>query len=76
MVARAAVQGVPVPAFSSALSYYDSYRCERLPANLLQAQRDYFGAHGYELEHGPRGEYHHTNWTGSGGATVSQNYNA
>jgi 6-phosphogluconate dehydrogenase len=62
VVARAAVQGVPVPAFSSALSYYDSYRSERLPANLLQAQRDYFGAHTYERVDQPRGKYFHLDW--------------
>jgi 6-phosphogluconate dehydrogenase len=62
VVARAAVQGVPVPAFGSALSYYDSYRAERLPANLLQAQRDYFGAHTYERTDQPRGKYFHLDW--------------
>ena len=63
VVARAAVQGVPVPAFASALSYYDSYRTERLPANLLQAQRDYFGAHTYERVDQPRGVFFHLDWT-------------
>jgi 6-phosphogluconate dehydrogenase len=63
VVARAAVQGVPVPAFASALSYYDSYRTERLPANLLQAQRDYFGAHTYERVDQPRGTAFHLDWT-------------
>jgi len=62
VVARAAVQGVPVPAFSSALSYYDSYRSESLPANLLQAQRDYFGAHTYERVDQPRGKFFHLDW--------------
>ena len=62
VVARAAVQGVPVPAFSSALSYYDSYRSASLPANLLQAQRDYFGAHTYERVDAPRGKFFHLDW--------------
>ncbi|MBY0308087.1 MAG: decarboxylating NADP(+)-dependent phosphogluconate dehydrogenase, partial [Phycisphaerales bacterium] len=62
VVARAAVDGVPVPAFSSALSYFDSYRAARLPANLLQAQRDYFGAHTYERIDRPRGEFYHVDW--------------
>jgi len=62
VVARAAVHGVPVPAFASALSYFDSYRCERLPANLLQAQRDYFGAHTYERIDQPRGTFFHIDW--------------
>ena len=59
--------GVPTPAFSTALSFYDGYRTERLPANLLQAQRDFFGAHTYERVDKPRGEFFHTNWTGRGG---------
>jgi len=75
-VAKAVQMGVPVPAFSSALAYYDGYRCERLPANLLQAQRDYFGAHTYERVDKPRGEFFHTNWTGTGGATTASTYNA
>ncbi|MCE2652369.1 MAG: hypothetical protein LW650_02360 [Planctomycetaceae bacterium] len=62
VVARAAVDGVPVPAFASALSYYDSYRTARLPANLLQAQRDYFGAHTYERVDQPRGQFFHVDW--------------
>ncbi|MDZ7371118.1 MAG: decarboxylating NADP(+)-dependent phosphogluconate dehydrogenase [candidate division KSB1 bacterium] len=66
--------GVPVPAVSSALAYYDGYRCERLPANLIQAQRDYFGAHMYERIDRPRGEFFHTNWTGRGGTTASTAY--
>lgn len=66
--------GIPVPTISSALSYYDAYRCERLPANLLQAQRDYFGAHMYERTDKPRGEYFHTDWTGEGGNTYSSTY--
>jgi 6-phosphogluconate dehydrogenase len=76
VVARAIEIGIPVPAFSSALAYYDSYRSERLPANLLQAQRDYFGAHTYERLDKPRGEFFHTNWTGRGGNTASSTYNA
>jgi 6-phosphogluconate dehydrogenase len=59
---------------AAALSYFDGYRSERLPANLLQAQRDYFGAHTYERTDRPRGEFHHTNWTGRGGQTTSQSY--
>jgi 6-phosphogluconate dehydrogenase len=66
--------GIPMPSMSAALNYYDGYRCERLPANLLQAQRDYFGAHTYERVDKPRGEAFHTNWTGSGGSTVSSTY--
>lgn len=66
--------GVPVPAMGTALNYYDSYRCERLPANLLQAQRDYFGAHTYERIDRPRGQFFHTNWTGKGGETSSSSY--
>lgn len=75
-VARAVQAGIPVPAMSSALAFYDAYRSERLPANLLQAQRDYFGAHTYERIDKPRGEFFHTNWTGHGGDTSSTNYNA
>jgi 6-phosphogluconate dehydrogenase len=76
VVSAAVLMGIPVPCLGSALAYFDGTRAGRLPANLLQAQRDYFGAHGYELENGPRGEYHHTNWTGSGGETTSQAYSA
>ena len=76
VVATAVTRGVPVPAFSSALAWYDGYRSERLPANLLQAQRDYFGAHTYERIDRPRGEFFHTDWTGRGGETVSTAYNA
>ncbi|MBR6557153.1 MAG: NADP-dependent phosphogluconate dehydrogenase, partial [Clostridia bacterium] len=76
VVANAALIGVPVPAFSTALCYYDGYRCERLPANLLQAQRDYFGAHTYERIDAPRGEFFHTNWTGRGGNTSASTYTA
>ncbi|MBP5755771.1 MAG: NADP-dependent phosphogluconate dehydrogenase, partial [Clostridia bacterium] len=68
--------GVPMPCITSALSYFDGYCSQRLPANLLQAQRDYFGAHTYERTDSPRGEFFHTNWTGEGGNTVSGEYNA
>jgi 6-phosphogluconate dehydrogenase len=74
-VVKAAVEmGIPMPATSSALAYYDGYRTERLPANLLQAQRDYFGAHTYERVDKPRGEFFHTNWTGRGGDTAASTY--
>jgi len=76
VVAEAALKGIPVPAFSTALAYFDGYRTERLPANLLQAQRDYFGAHTYERLDRPRGEFFHTNWTGRGGETSSGTYTA
>jgi len=75
VVATAVTHGVPVPAFSSALAYYDGYRSAILPANLLQAQRDYFGAHTYERLDKPAGKFFHTNWTGTGGDTVSTTYN-
>jgi 6-phosphogluconate dehydrogenase len=75
VVATAALNGISIPAISSALAYFDGYRCERLPANLLQAQRDYFGAHTYERLDKPRGEFFHTNWTGRGGTTSSSTYN-
>ncbi len=74
--AAAMTNGIPVPAMSTALSYYDGYRCEKLPANLLQAQRDYFGAHTYERLDHPRGEFFHTNWTGHGGSTSASTYTA
>ncbi len=74
VVAMAAKKGIPVPAFSTALAFYDQYRSERLPANLLQAQRDYFGAHTYERLDKPRGEFFHTNWTGRGGEVSSGTY--
>jgi 6-phosphogluconate dehydrogenase len=74
IVATAAQHGIPVPCFSAALAYFDGLRSERLPANLLQAQRDYFGAHTYERVDKPRGEFFHTDWTGSGGATTSTPY--
>lgn len=76
VVAAAAKKGIPVPAFSTALAFYDSYRSERLPANLLQAQRDYFGAHTYERIDQPRGQFSHTNWTGHGGVVSSGSYTA
>ncbi len=75
VIAAAAMNGIPVPALSSALSYFDGYRTENLPANLLQAQRDYFGAHTYERIDKPRGQFFHTNWTGKGGDTTSSTYN-
>ncbi len=74
VVSQAALLGIPMPAISAALAYYDGYRTERLPANLLQAQRDYFGAHTYERLDKPRGEFFHTNWTGRGGTTSSTTY--
>jgi len=74
VVATAATLGIPMPAISAALAYYDGYRIERLPANLLQAQRDFFGAHTYERVDKPRGEFFHTNWTGRGGTTSSTTY--
>lgn len=75
VVSTALQNGIPVPCFASALTYYDGYRTERLPANLLQAQRDYFGAHTYERTDKPRGQFFHTNWTGRGGDTASTTYN-
>jgi len=75
VVSAAVSNGIPIPAISSALGYFDGYRCEKLPANLLQAQRDYFGAHTYERNDRPRGEFFHTNWTGRGGTTASSTYN-
>jgi 6-phosphogluconate dehydrogenase len=74
VVATALTNGIPVPTLTTALCYYDGYRSERLPANLLQAQRDYFGAHTYERIDKPRGEFFHTNWTGTGGDTASSTY--
>ncbi len=74
VVAAAARKGIPAPAFSTALAFFDSYRSERLPANLLQAQRDYFGAHMYERLDQPRGQFLHTNWTGHGGAVGAGTY--
>ena len=74
VVIAAVEMGIPMPAISAALAYYDGYRSERLPANLLQAQRDYFGAHTYERIDKPHGEFFHTNWTGRGGTTSSSTY--
>lgn len=74
VAAVAVTNGVPIPGFSSALSYFDGYRTARLPANLLQAQRDYFGAHTYERVDRPRGEFFHTDWTGHGGKTSASTY--
>ena len=74
VVVAAAQAGIPMPAISSALNYFDGYRCESLPANLLQAQRDYFGAHTYERIDKPRKEFFHTNWTGRGGNTTAKEY--
>jgi 6-phosphogluconate dehydrogenase len=74
VVAAAAMNGVPVPAFMTALSYFDGFRAARLPANLLQAQRDYFGAHTYERVDKARGQFFHTNWTGRGGTTSASTY--
>ena len=74
VIAAAVTNGIPVPCLSAGLTYYDGYRSERLPANLLQAQRDYFGAHTYERLDKPRGEFFHTNWTGRGGNTSSTTY--
>jgi 6-phosphogluconate dehydrogenase len=74
VVAKAVELGAPVPAISSALAFFDGYRNERLPANLLQAQRDYFGAHTYERVDKPRGQFFHTNWTGTGGDITASTY--
>jgi 6-phosphogluconate dehydrogenase len=73
-VSQAVIAGIPVPAFTTALAFYDGYRSERLPANLLQAQRDYFGAHTYERTDQPRGKFFHTNWTGKGGNVSAGTY--
>jgi 6-phosphogluconate dehydrogenase len=75
-ITHAIALGIPTPAFSTALAFYDGYRTPRLPANLLQAQRDYFGAHTYERTDMPRGKFFHTNWTGRGGSIASSSYNA
>jgi 6-phosphogluconate dehydrogenase len=74
VVAKAVELGIPVPAFSTALEFFDGYRSARLPANLLQAQRDYFGAHTYERTDAPRGKFFHTNWTGKGGSVAAGHY--
>ncbi len=76
VVAEAALAGIPIPCLGTALFFYDGYRSERLPANLLQAQRDFFGAHTYERIDAPRGTFFHTNWTGTGGSVSSSSYNA
>ncbi len=76
VVAKAALAGIPTPTLSAALSFYDGYRSADLPANLLQAQRDYFGAHTYQLKGDESGEWHHTNWTGEGGDAASTVYDA
>jgi 6-phosphogluconate dehydrogenase len=76
VIGEAARMGIPIPALSTALGFFDGYRAERLPANLLQAQRDYFGAHTYERIDKPRGEFYHTNWTGKGGEVSAGTYNA
>jgi 6-phosphogluconate dehydrogenase len=74
VVSQAVMLGVALPAFSSALTFYDGYRSEQLPANLLQAQRDYFGAHTYKRIDKPRDQVFHTNWTGRGGDVASGSY--
>jgi 6-phosphogluconate dehydrogenase len=76
VVSTAVQLGIPVPTLSSSLAFYDGYRRERLPANLTQAQRDYFGAHTYERIDAPRGQFFHTNWTGQGGDVTSRAYQA
>jgi len=74
VVSQAVLSGAPLPCITSALSYYDGLKTERLPANLLQAQRDFFGAHTYERVDKERGQFFHTNWTGHGGSTSSTTY--
>ncbi len=76
VVSEGALTGIPLPCFSTALSFFDGYRSAQLPANLLQAQRDFFGAHTYERIDQPRGQFFHTNWTGKGGDVSSSSYNA
>ncbi len=75
VIATAILSGIPLPTLSSSIAYFDGYTTANLPANLLQAQRDYFGAHTYERNDKPRGEFFHTNWTGKGGKTSSTTYN-
>ena len=75
VVSTSVMNGIPTPSMSAALNYFDGYKSERLPANLLQALRDYFGAHTYERIDKARGEFFHTNWTGRGGDTSSTTYN-
>jgi 6-phosphogluconate dehydrogenase len=74
VISTAVMNGIWIPAFCTSLNYFDGFRNSRLPANLLQAQRDYFGAHMYERVDKPRGEFFHTNWTGRGGETASSAY--
>lgn len=74
VVATSALKGIPTPCFSTSLAFFDGYKSERLPANLLQAQRDFFGAHTYERVDQPRGKFFHTNWTGMGGDVSSTSY--
>ena len=76
VVAQGMMSGIPIPAMSAALSYFDGLRTVHSSANLIQAQRDYFGAHTYERTDSERGRFYHTNWTGKGGDTVSGTYNA
>jgi 6-phosphogluconate dehydrogenase len=76
VIARAVQRGIPVPTMSSALAFFDGYRREWLPANLVQAQRDYFGAHTYERVDQPRGVFFHTDWKGGGGTVTSGTYTA
>jgi len=75
-LSRSVEFGIPLPCINSGLAFYDGYRTERLPANLLQAQRDFFGAHTYERIDQPRGKFFHTDWTGMGGGATSGSYNA
>jgi len=74
VASTAVLNSIPIPAISCALAYFDGYKLEHLPANLIQAQRDYFGAHTYERVDKPRGESFHTNWTGHGGSTTAGVY--
>ena len=82
VVSKGALWGIPTPAFSTALSFYDGYRAKELPANLLQAQRDYFGAHTFQIkpecanDKYPAGQFHHVNWTGRGGNVSATTYQA
>jgi 6-phosphogluconate dehydrogenase len=76
VIAAAVTAGIPTPALSSALAFFDGYRSPRLPANLTQAQRDYFGAHTYERTDHPRGQFFHTDWTGRGGDVTARTYQA
>jgi len=76
VISTAVENGLAIPAITTALNYYDMLRTARSPANLIQAQRDYFGAHTYERVDKPRGKFFHTNWTGHGGSTSSSSYNA